>query len=101
MEKTDNMINKIIGCFKEYVKKRLFNQDFIGPDNKYYSGGRCHSRVLGMLIEALQSMGYITDVERSIKFKEAYKPPGKRRAMNQYRPDITVVNNNDKIIGIV
>ena len=101
MKNTERLVGKIIECFEIYVKKGLFNEDFIGPDKKYYSGRRCHSRVLGILIKAFQSEGYITDVERSIRFKERYKPPERKRAMHQYRPDITIVNENDEIVGIV
>ena len=101
MNKTDEIVNKIIECFKEYVNKKLFNQNFIGSYGEYYSGGRCHSRVLGILIKAFQEMQYTVDVERSIKFKEPYKHPERKRAMHQYRPDITIVNKHDEIVGIV
>ena len=102
MEKTiEKIVEEIIRIFKEYVDKGLFNVNFIGPQREYYSGGRCHSRVLGILAKTFQSIGYIVDIERSIKFNDPYKPPGRKRAMHQYRPDITIINEHDRIVGIV
>ena len=97
----DDIINTINTVFVKYVKKGLFGSDFIGSDKEYYSAGRCHSRVLGILVGAIQSIGYIADIERSIKFDKPYKPQGRKRAMHQFRPDIAVVNNNDNIVGII
>lgn len=102
MEKTDTRIDNIIrACLKGHVINGLFNRNFIGPDHEYYSGGRCHSRVLGMLVQSIQNMGYITDIERRVKFEEPYCPPGKKRNQWGFRPDITVVDECDSIVGII
>ena len=93
------IVDSIINTFNGYVKKNLFTEDFIGP--KYYSSGRSHSRVLGILIQSFHELGYIVDVERSIKFDRPYKSNGRKRAMYQYRPDITIVDDKDAIVGIV
>jgi len=97
----EDIINSIVTTFEKYVKKGLFNPDFIGPNREYYSGGRCHSRVLGILLEAIQSLGYITDIERSIKFERSYKSHNNKRAIHQFKPDITFVNNRDEIVGLI
>jgi hypothetical protein len=65
---SDEIIKAIIEGFKEYVQEGLFNTDFIGSDSAYYSGGRCHSRVLGILVQSMQRLGYFVDIERSINF---------------------------------
>jgi len=75
--------------------------DFIGSKKEYYSGGRCHSRVLGILVQSFQSMGFITDIERRVKFSKPYKPPQHKRKQFGFKPDITVVNEYDEIIGII
>lgn len=97
------VVNKIIASitkgFRTYVQQGLFNCDFIGPESEYYSGGRCHSRVLGLLTQCLQQLDYHVDIERSVYFHTP-KIKGKRR-MNKFRPDITVVDGKDRIVGIV
>lgn len=99
---TDNRIDEVIReCFKRHVKNGLFDRNFIEGKYEYYSGGRCHSRVLGILVQSIQSMGYITDVERRIKFEEPYRPPRKIRNQWGFRPDITVVDTDDNIVGII
>ena len=97
-KEAEMIIDSIINTFNGYVKKNLFTEDFIGP--KYYSSGRSHSRVLGILIQSFHKLGYIVDVERSIKFDGPYKPKNRKRAMYQYRPDITIVDKKDAIVGI-
>jgi len=102
MEKRENkIINAIRRCFRDYVERGLFNSNFIGDKLEYYSGGRCHSRVLGMLVQSFHEMDYITDIERKVKFEKPYKPPQKRQNQNAFTPDITVVNNQDEIVGII
>ncbi|MBE0428007.1 MAG: hypothetical protein IBX72_15375 [Nitrospirae bacterium] len=93
------IIASITESFKEYIQKGLFSRDFIGPDQEYYAGGRCHSRVLGLIIQCLLRLGFYVDVERSIYFHTP-KINGKRR-MNKFRPDITAVDPADHIIGII
>jgi hypothetical protein len=96
---------KIVETIKEYlikyVKENLLSVDFVGADKQYYSGGRCHSRVLGLLVQSFQALGYITDIERRISFKDTYKLSDKARGQNSFRPDITICDKNDKIVGIV
>lgn len=102
METADDTMDNVIGkYFKKYVKDELFNRNYIGPDHEYYSGGRCHSRVLGILVQSIQSMGYITDIQRTIRFSKPYRPPGKERKQNGFKPDITVVDNHNNIVGII
>ena len=101
MNDADQIVKKIIEVFKSYVKRGLFKIEFISGKREYYAGGRCHSRVLGMLINAFQEMQYTTDVERAVEFKLPYKPRGRERTMHQYRPDITIVDDQDRIVGIV
>ncbi|MBM3236881.1 hypothetical protein FJZ31_11375 [Candidatus Poribacteria bacterium] len=103
MEKTDNRIDDVIRvCLERHVIDGLFNDKFIGPDLEYYSGGRCHSRVLGMLVQSIQNMGYITDIERRVKFAKPYRPSEKKRNQEGFRPDITVVDkHDDSIVGII
>jgi len=55
---------------------------------------------LGILVEAIQSLGYIADIERKIKLAKPCKGKGKG-TMRQFKPDITVVNKKDKIVGII
>jgi len=102
MEKTDNRIDNVIrGCFRSHVINGLFNRNFIGPDHEYYSGERCHSRVLGIIVQSIQSMGYMTDIERMVRFQDPYRPSGRKRNQWGFRPDITVVDKDDRIVGIV
>lgn len=102
MEKTDYSIDNVIGeNLKKYVENKLFDCNFIGPTHEYYSGGRCHSRVLGVLIQSIQNIGYIADIERMVKFKRPYRPNGRKRNQNGFRPDIPVVDKHDNIVGII
>ena len=97
------LITEIKKTIASYEAKGLFSVDFISGSPEYYSGGRCHSRVVGMIVEALHNLGYVADIERSIKF---HKPlvqisNGKERRMNQFRPDITAANKKDEVVGII
>ena len=97
------LISEIKKTFAKYESKGLFSVEFISGSPEYYSGGRCHSRVIGMIVEALHNLGYITDIERSIKFHKPFiqTNKGKERKMYQFRPDITVVNEKDNVVGII
>jgi len=97
----DQIERTIYKLFRTYIEEGLLTVDFISSKQEYYSGARCHSRILGILIKAFHSLGYIVDVERKVKFHIPFKQNGKSRNMNVFQPDITVVNKNDKIVGIV
>lgn len=99
MEGLDSLPSRITDCLKEYIKRDLFNCDFIGSDKEYYK--RCHSRVFGILVQSILAEGFITDIERSVQFKEPYKPPERKRSQRQFTPDIVVVDGQDNIVGIV
>lgn len=93
------IIASIVKDLKLAVSSGMFSADFIGPEYEYYSGGRCHSRVLGILVKAIHSLDYYVDIERSISFQTP-KNKGTRK-MTRFRPDIAVVDSSDRIIGIV
>jgi hypothetical protein len=96
---TGQILTSINERFAAYVQKGLFSVDFIGPKRAYYSAGRCHSRVIGLLVGELQRLGYTVDIERAIFFSVP-KKKGTRK-MRQFRPDITVVDDADNIVGLV
>lgn len=105
--RTKPQSNKLVAEIKKtiasYEAKGLFSVDFISGNPEYYSGGRCHSRVVGIIVEAIHNLGYVADIERSIKFHKPFIQisNGKERKMNQFRPDITAVNKKDEVIGII
>jgi len=97
----NKIITSIIDDFTDHVRNGLFSIEFIGSERAYYSGGRCHSRVLGLLVQRLQRLGYCVDIERSVTFHIPKLKGTKKRKMNMFRPDITVVDASDRIVGIV
>lgn len=93
------IIASIVKDLKLAVSSGMFSADFIGPGYEYYSGGRCHSRVLGIIVKALHRLDYYVDIERAISFQTP-KKKGTRK-ITRFRPDITVVDSTDRIIGII
>ena len=102
-QKSSRLITEIKKTIASYETEGLFGTEFISGAPEYYSSGRCHSRVIGMIVEALHNLGYVADIERSIRFHSPFiqTSNGKERKMNQFRPDITVVNKKDEVIGII
>ena len=106
MKKIEHIPKIIISTFKKYVKEELFDYDFISTKKEYAACSRCHSRVIGILIEAFRKLDYYTDVERSIRFKEKIDNPNdettknkEKRSMMQFTPDITLANGEDEVVG--
>ena len=51
----------------------------------------------GIIVKSVHENELIADIERTIKFKDGMKYKNR----STFRPDVTVVNKKDEIIGII